>query len=415
MKTAKFLISTIAAMTVASNMVFNTNTASADSVSDAQSAITANKSKSAKILAEIEAANAKAIALDAKVSEKTNAIKAADTKIAAAKDAVNKLTDQIAEQKNEILARKDVMAKQLVSLQKQSGDSVTGNVYADFVLNSKNLSDLISRGVTVNKLNQANKDAMDAVKDAQSKLVNLKTQQETELKTIQTTKAQLESDKTKLVGLKADAKTQQDALSKTLEDNKSLLASLQTQFDDATAARAAAKTAALKAAAAKAEAAKKTVTSLTNTTATTTTAAKATTTTTTTTNVNTTTNAAASGSYSSSGNTYPWGQCTWYAKQRSGWAGNNWGNGCQWGASAAAQGFTVNHTPAAGAVVSFGAGQMVGNWQADGTYGHVAYVESVSGNTITISQGGMGFSSPTGPNTQTISGASAFTYIHPKG
>jgi surface antigen len=58
---------------------------------------------------------------------------------------------------------------------------------------------------------------------------------------------------------------------------------------------------------------------------------------------------------------------------------------------------------------------MVGNWQADGTYGHVAYVESVSGNTITISQGGMGFSNPAGPNTQTVSGASAFTYIHPKG
>jgi len=118
--------------------------------------------------------------------------------------------------------------------------------------------------------------------------------------------------------------------------------------------------------------------------------------------------------YSSSGNTYPWGQCTWYAKQRSGWAGNGWGNGAQWGASAAAQGFTVNHTPAAGAIVVFGAGQMVGNWQADPAYGHVAFVESVSGNSITVSQGGMGFDNPAGPNTQTISGAGSFSYVHPK-
>ena len=394
-------------MTVASNMAFTVSTVSADSVSDAKSAISANKSKSSKILAEIEAANAKTIAIDAKVTAKSNEIKAADAKIAAGKKTVAKLTDQISTQKKEIIARKDVMAKQLVSLQKQTGDSVTGNVYADFVLNSKNLSDLISRGVTVNKLNQANKDAMDSVKDAKAKLVTLKSSQEDELKTIESTKAQLVSDKAKLVSLKSDAKAQEKALNKTLSDNKSTLASLQTQFDDATAAAAAAKKAAAKEAAAKASAAKKTAVNL---------SAKSSSSSSSSVNLSTgSTTSAASGSYSSSGNTYPWGQCTWYAKQRSGWAGNGWGNGGQWGASAAAQGFTVNHTPAAGALVSFAPGQMVGNWQADGTYGHVAYVESVSGNTITISQGGMGFSNPAGPNTQTVSGASAFTYIHPKG
>lgn len=407
MKTSKFIMSAIAAMTVASNMAFTVSTVSADSVSDAKSAISANKSKSAKILAEIEAANAKTIAIDAKVTAKTTAIKEADAKIATGKKNVAKLGTQITTQKKEITARKDVMAKQLVSLQKQTGDSVTGNVYADFVLNSKNLSDLISRGVTVNKLNQANKDAMDSVKDAKAKLVTLKSNQEDELKTIESTKSQLVSDKAKLVSLKSDAKAQEKALNKTLSDNKSTLASLQTQFDDATAAAAAAKKAAAKEAAAKASAAKKTAVNL---------SAKSSSSSSSSVNLSTgSTSSAASGSYSSSGNTYPWGQCTWYAKQRSGWAGNGWGNGGQWGASAAAQGFTVNHTPAAGAIVSFAPGQTVGNWQADGTYGHVAYVESVSGNTITISQGGMGFSNPAGPNTQTVSGASAFTYIHPKG
>lgn len=118
--------------------------------------------------------------------------------------------------------------------------------------------------------------------------------------------------------------------------------------------------------------------------------------------------------HTSEGNMYAVGQCTWYVKNVAPWAGTYWGNGCQWGASAAADGFQVDGTPAAGAIVSFAQGQSVGTWNADSTYGHVAYVQSynASNNTITITQGGMGFSSPTGPNTATLS-AAGLTYIHP--
>ncbi|RND67861.1 N-acetylmuramoyl-L-alanine amidase domain-containing protein precursor [Lacticaseibacillus paracasei] len=116
------------------------------------------------------------------------------------------------------------------------------------------------------------------------------------------------------------------------------------------------------------------------------------------------------------GNSYPAGQCTWWAKARSGWAANNWGNGADWGSSAAAAGFSVDHTPQQGALVSFAAGQMVGNWQADPVYGHVAYVEAVDADkgTITISQGGTGFKQQPGPNLQTLGNVSAYTYIHPR-
>lgn len=116
------------------------------------------------------------------------------------------------------------------------------------------------------------------------------------------------------------------------------------------------------------------------------------------------------------GNSYPAGQCTWWAKARSGWAANNWGNGADWGSSAAAAGFSVDHTPQLGALVSFAAGQMVGNWQADPVYGHVAYVESVDSDkgTITISQGGTGFKQQPGPNLQTLGNVGAYTYIHPR-
>lgn len=115
-------------------------------------------------------------------------------------------------------------------------------------------------------------------------------------------------------------------------------------------------------------------------------------------------------------NLYPPGQCTWYAKQRLGWPGNNWGNGAEWAASGRAAGYKVDRSPKAGDLVSFGAGQMVGNWQADPVYGHVAVVEKVNGaaRTIKISQGGMGFSNPSGPNTQTIGSIGSYWYIHAK-
>ncbi|GEN49320.1 LysM peptidoglycan-binding domain-containing protein [Ligilactobacillus pobuzihii] len=126
------------------------------------------------------------------------------------------------------------------------------------------------------------------------------------------------------------------------------------------------------------------------------------------------TNATHGHATNTAGNTYDWGQCTWFAKDRASWAGNYWGNGGQWDASARAQGFSVDNQPSAGSLVVFHPGQSVGGqWTADGSAGHVAYVESVSGSSITISQGGMGFSNPSGPNYQTISNASQYTYIHP--
>ena len=40
--------------------------------------------------------------------------------------------------------------------------------------------------------------------------------------------------------------------------------------------------------------------------------------------------------YSTAGNSYPAGQCTWFVKNALSWVGNNWGNASGWGASAAA-------------------------------------------------------------------------------
>ena len=76
-------------------------------------------------------------------------------------------------------------------------------------------------------------------------------------------------------------------------------------------------------------------------------------------------------SYSSAGNTYPVGQCTWGAKILAPWAGNYWGNGGQWAASAAAAGFRTGSQPQVGAIAC---------WN-DGGYGHVAVVTAVQSTT----------------------------------
>lgn len=113
---------------------------------------------------------------------------------------------------------------------------------------------------------------------------------------------------------------------------------------------------------------------------------------------------------STAGNTYAYGNCTWYAferrKQMGRPVGSFWGNANTWAIYARSAGFPVNRTPAAGAVLV----------DTSGYFGHVAVVESVSGNgDIVISEmnnyayGGFGI-----VDRRTISAgqASAYTYIH---
>lgn len=110
------------------------------------------------------------------------------------------------------------------------------------------------------------------------------------------------------------------------------------------------------------------------------------------------------------GNSYPWGQCTWYAYVRRHQlglpCGSHFGNAASWAASAAAYGYSVDHTAQVGDIVVFAPGQA----GADATYGHVAIVEAVDGDTITISESnakGLGVIS-----TRTLSNSSLYTYIH---
>lgn len=70
-------------------------------------------------------------------------------------------------------------------------------------------------------------------------------------------------------------------------------------------------------------------------------------------------------------NTYPIGECTWGAKALAPWAGNWWGNGGDWAASARRAGFRVGTTPQVGAIACW----------TDGGYGHVGVVTHVNSHT----------------------------------
>ena len=115
-----------------------------------------------------------------------------------------------------------------------------------------------------------------------------------------------------------------------------------------------------------------------------------------------------------SGNTYPYGQCTWYAYERRVQlglpVGSQFGNGNMWGASAAALGYWVDSTPRhVGDIVSFASGQL----NADSVYGHVAIVERINEDgSIEISESNVKGLGVISNRTISAADAASLTYIH---
>lgn len=98
------------------------------------------------------------------------------------------------------------------------------------------------------------------------------------------------------------------------------------------------------------------------------------------------------------GNTYSYGYCTWYVKNRRPDLPNNLGNADTWYSRAQAQGIPTGTTPRAGAV---------GMTKA---YGHVVYIESVNSNgTVNVAE--MNYSGWNVESRRTAP-ASEFLYIY---
>jgi len=73
-------------------------------------------------------------------------------------------------------------------------------------------------------------------------------------------------------------------------------------------------------------------------------------------------------------NNFPWGYCTWWVASRRSvpWSGNAW----QWYYNAQGMGYSTGKVPAPGSIMV--------SWESP--IGHVAYVESVNGDSFTISE-----------------------------
>ena len=104
------------------------------------------------------------------------------------------------------------------------------------------------------------------------------------------------------------------------------------------------------------------------------------------------------------GNRYAPGNCTWYSYERrlalGRPIGSFWGNANTWAASARAAGFTVNKTPAPGAIFQ----------SSGGYYGHVGIVDRVENGRVFVSD--MNFAGYNVITHRELTNPGAYNYIH---
>ncbi|MCK1248832.1 CHAP domain-containing protein [Streptococcus uberis] len=357
--------------------------------------IAAQDSIISNLTAEQAAAQSKVDALQSQIGSlqtKQSDLEAENTQLEA-KSA--KLSEEIQSLSSKIVARKDALEKQARSAQKGTATST----YINTLLNSKSISDVVNRIVAIREvvsanakmLNQqkADKVSLEEKQAANQEAINTVA---SNMETLAANKVSLETQQAELKVAKLDFAAQMETaeeqkaslLAQKEEAQKEAEAAAQAQAQAEAAAQAAAQAQAESVAKAQAQAAEVQQAPAVETPAATavatpapvaqtapqTSSVSAPVAQTAATPVAAAPVATPKPSYSSV-NTYPVGQCTWGVKSLAPWVGNNWGNGGQWAASAAAAGFSVGTTPVVGAVAV---------WTGGG-YGHVAYVTAVESST----------------------------------
>lgn len=357
--------------------------------------IAAQDSIISNLTAEQAAAQSKVDALQSQIGSlqtKQSDLEAENTQLEA-KSA--KLSEEIQSLSSKIVARKDALEKQARSAQKGTATST----YINTLLNSKSISDVVNRIVAIREVVSANAKMLNQQKADKVSLEEKQAANQEAINTVASNMETLAANKVSLETQQAElkvAKLDFVAQMETAEEQKaSLLAQkeeAQKEAEAAAQAQAQAEAAAQAAAQAQAESvakAQEQAAEVQQAPAVETPAATAVATPAPVAQTAPQTSSVAAPvaqtaarpvaaapvatpkpSYSSV-NTYPVGQCTWGVKSLAPWVGNNWGNGGQWAASAAAAGFSVGTTPVVGAVAV---------WTGGG-YGHVAYVTAVESST----------------------------------
>ena len=374
----KKLFATILLSTVALSQGAVVAGVSADSTDDK---IAAQDNKINSINQQQQSAQAQVDQIQGQVSE----IKKQQENLQAENDRLNeeseRLSAEIDELSKNIVARQESLANQARSAQTTG----TATSYINAIVSSGSLTEAISRISAMNEIADANNKMLQEQKRDKEDIAQKQKENNDAINTVIANKQQLEDDAQALSTKEAELKVAQLNLAaekSTAENEKNALLQQKAEAEKAAAAAAAAEAAyrakqkeqqaAVKASAnttlqAQVQAAAQTPAATPAAAQTQAAPQPAVQTQAVAAPVATTSRP----NYSSSASSYPVGECTWGAKVLAPWAGNFWGNGGQWAASAAADGFRTGSQPQVGAIAC---------WN-DGGYGHVAVVTAVQSTT----------------------------------
>ena len=380
----KKLFATILLSTVALSQGAVVAGVSADSTDDK---IAAQDNKINSINQQQQSAQAQVDQIQGQVSE----IKQQQENLQAENDRLNeeseRLSAEIDELSKNIVARQESLANQARSAQTTG----TATSYINAIVSSGSLTEAISRISAMNEIADANNKMLQEQKRDKEDIAQKQKENNDAINTVIANKQQLEDDAQALSTKEAELKVAQLNLAaekSTAENEKNALLQQKAEAEKAAAAAAAAEAAyrakqkeqqaAVKASANTTLQAQVQVAAQTPAAAQTQAAAQPAVQTQAAAQPAVQTQAAAAPvattsrpTYSSSASSYPVGECTWGAKILAPWAGDYWGNGGQWAASAAAAGFRTGSQPQVGAIAC---------WN-DGGYGHVAVVTAVQSTT----------------------------------
>ena len=374
----KKLFATILLSTVALSQGAVVAGVSADSTDDK---IAAQDNKINSINQQQQSAQAQVDQIQGQVSE----IKKQQENLQAENDRLNeeseRLSAEIDELSKNIVARQESLANQARSAQ----TSGTATSYINAIVSSGSLTEAISRISAMNEIADANNKMLQEQKRDKEEIAQKQKENNDAINTVIANKQQLEDDAQALSTKEAELKVAQLNLAaekSTAENEKNALLQQKAEAEKAAAAAAAAEAAyrakqkeqqaAVKASAnttlqAQVQAAAQTPAATPAAAQPQAAAQPAVQTQAAAAPVATTSRP----TYSTSASSYPVGECTWGAKTLAPWAGDYWGNGGQWAASAAAAGFRTGSQPQVGAIAC---------WN-DGGYGHVAVVTAVESTT----------------------------------
>ena len=374
----KKLFATILLSTVALSQGAVVAGVSADSTDDK---IAAQDNKINSINQQQQSAQAQVDQIQGQVSE----IKKQQENLQAENDRLNeeseRLSAEIDELSKNIVARQESLANQARSAQTTG----TATSYINAIVSSGSLTEAISRISAMNEIADANNKMLQEQKRDKEEIAQKQKENNDAINTVIANKQQLEDDAQALSTKEAELKVAQLNLAaekSTAENEKNALLQQKAEAEKAAAAAAAAE-AAYRAKQKEQQAAVKasantTLQAQVQAAAQTPAATPAAAQTQAAPQPAVQTQAAAAPvattsrpTYSTSASSYPVGECTWGVKTLAPWAGDYWGNGGQWAASAAAAGFRTGSQPQVGAIAC---------WN-DGGYGHVAVVTAVQSTT----------------------------------